>query len=121
MCGATIAKNSDIDSMGFPLGGPNQEFYIPFESIITPQADIVVQLDFEKHQNGRNALDQQSMHAHLLKPKIRTPAPTMMMPNHSLEVGRSCKKIAAKIATSSRLNLSTGATFEAAPTFKARK
>jgi hypothetical protein len=33
-------KNSDI---GFP-GGPNQEFYIPFES--TPQADGMMKIDF---------------------------------------------------------------------------
>lgn len=61
------------------------------------------------------------MRAHFLKPKIRTPAPIMIMPNHSLDVGRSCRKITAKIATSRRLNLSTGATFEASPIFNAPK
>src|SRR5262249_3541977 len=45
----------------------------------------------------------------------------MIMPNHSLEVGRSWRKMAAKIAISSRLSLSTGTTFEASPTFNAQK
>jgi hypothetical protein len=41
--------------------------------------------------------------------------------NHSLQVGRLWRKMAAKIATSSRLSLSTGTTFEASPTFNAQK
>ena len=47
--------------------------------------------------------------------------PTRAMPNDSRALGRSCRKVNAKIATSTRRSLSTGATFEASPIFSARK
>lgn len=50
-----------------------------------------------------------------------TPPPIMAMPAHSRIDGRSPRKITAKIATNTRLSLSTGATFEASPIFNARK
>ncbi len=53
--------------------------------------------------------------------RITTPAPTSPMPNHPPNEGRSWRKTAAKIATKITLNLSTGATLEASPTFSARK
>src|SRR5262245_24880301 len=43
------------------------------------------------------------------------------MPSHSLDDGRSPRKRTAKTATSTRLSLSTGATLDASPTFRARK
>lgn len=58
---------------------------------------------------------------HLLKPRMTTPTPTRKIPNHSLPLGRSCRNMTAKMATSTRLNLSTGATFEASPICNARK
>src|SRR4029077_14695237 len=58
---------------------------------------------------------------YLLNPKTRTPAPTMRIPTHSRTDGRSLRKRNANTATSSRLSLSTGATFDAAPIFRARK
>ncbi len=66
-------------------------------------------------------LTSNALTAHLLKPRMRTPPPTRRIPNHSLIVGRSWRKTVAKTATNRRLNLSTGATFDASPTFKARK
>ena len=48
-----------------------------------------------------------------MKPKISTPTPTSTIPSHSRMFGRSPKKIVAKIATITKLSLSTGATFEA--------
>ena len=58
---------------------------------------------------------------YLLKLRITTPALTISIPSHSLILGRSFKKMTAKIATSTRLNLSTGATLEASPDCSARK
>ena len=58
---------------------------------------------------------------YLLNASTSTPAPTSKIPVHSRNDGRSCKNKKAKTATSSRLNLSTGATFDAAPIFNARK
>src|SRR6266478_6493214 len=59
--------------------------------------------------------------AYRFNPRIRTPAPTMRMPIQSRPDGRSPRKRNANTATSTRLSLSTGATFEASPTFSARK
>ena len=50
-----------------------------------------------------------------------TPAPTMRIPSQSRTDGRSWRKSTANTATSTRLSLSTGATLEASPIFKARK
>lgn len=58
---------------------------------------------------------------YLLKLSTTTPALTISIPSHSLMLGRSFKKMTAKIATSTRLNLSTGATLEASPDCRARK
>ena len=58
---------------------------------------------------------------HRFKARITTPIPTKRMPSHSRAAGRSPRNRTAKRATSKRLSLSTGATFEASPTFKARK
>jgi hypothetical protein len=58
---------------------------------------------------------------HRFKAKTSTPAPTIRMPSHSRTDGRSWRNSTANTATSTMLSLSTGATFEASPTFKARK
>ena len=58
---------------------------------------------------------------YLLKLKITTPALISNIPNHSRMLGRSFRKMTAKMATSTRLNLSTGATLEASPNCSARK
>ena len=50
-----------------------------------------------------------------------TPAPTMRIPSHSRTDGRSWRNSTANTATRTRLSLSTGATFDASPTFRARK
>ena len=56
-----------------------------------------------------------------LNARTITPAATMAMPAHSRKEGRSPKNATAKMTTSTRLSLSTGATFEASPTLSARK
>jgi hypothetical protein len=45
----------------------------------------------------------------------KTPPATIAMPVHSRNDGRSPRKVNAKMATRTKLNLSTGATFEASP------
>lgn len=60
-------------------------------------------------------------YAYRLRLRTSTPAPTIAMPIHSLTEGRSCRNAKANTATSSRLSLSTGATFDASPTFNALK
>jgi len=50
-----------------------------------------------------------------LNARTSTPPATMMMPAHSRVVGRSPRNAHAKTATRTRLNLSTGATFDASP------
>ena len=67
----------------------------------------------------RNLLSQDPVY--LLNPRTMTPAPTTKIPSHSLGLGRSPRKTNAKRTTSTRLNLSTGATFEASPAFSALK
>lgn len=56
-----------------------------------------------------------------LNASASTPPATMAIPVHSRSDGRSPRKAKAKTATSTRLSLSTGATFDASPIFRARK
>ena len=58
---------------------------------------------------------------HSLTPRGTTPAATNNSPTQSRTLCRSRKKITAKMATRMTLNLSTGATLDAGPNFKARK
>ncbi len=58
---------------------------------------------------------------YFLIPRINTPETTKASPIHSRTNGRSPRNITAKIATNTMLSLSTGATLEASPIFKARK
>lgn len=51
----------------------------------------------------------------------RTPRATSPIPNHSRKTGRSPRNTNANRATSTTLNLSTGATFAASPILSARK
>ncbi len=48
--------------------------------------------------------------------RTSTPAATRPIPSHSCIDGRSPRNAYAKMATSTRLNLSTGATLDASPT-----
>lgn len=52
--------------------------------------------------------------------RTMTPAVTMPIPTQSRGLGRSPRKTTAKTATSTTLSLSTGATREASPIFRAR-
>jgi len=56
-----------------------------------------------------------------LNANTKTPALTIRMPAHSRMEGRSSRKATANTVTSSTLSLSTGATLDASPIFKARK
>lgn len=56
-----------------------------------------------------------------LNANTKTPAPTNRTPPHSRKEGRSPRNATAKRATRSTLSLSTGATFDASPIFRARK
>jgi hypothetical protein len=84
---------------------------LPFEKTVSPRV----------HGKAPTGFLPEGSNIHLLNPRMMTPAPTRKIPNHSLTVGRSSRKMTAKIATSTRLNLSTGATFEASPICNARK
>jgi len=56
-----------------------------------------------------------------LNASTKTPALTMRMPIHSRMEGRSPRRATANKVTSSTLSLSTGATLDASPIFRARK
>ena len=56
-----------------------------------------------------------------LMARTSTPPATIAIPTHSRRTGRSPRNAHAKIATNTRLSLSTGATFDASPTWSARK
>jgi len=58
---------------------------------------------------------------HRFSARTRTPPATSKMPHHSRSDGRSPRNANAKITTRTRLSLSTGATFDASPTCRARK
>lgn len=58
---------------------------------------------------------------HRLNASTRTPDATSAIPDHSRKDGRSPRKMTANNATRTKLNLSTGATWDAAPIFSARK
>ncbi len=103
-----------------------QSWVIPSGGGVVPNMDVTRDGNLVLACSGGNGLARGPRAVtrhddHFLKPRIRTPAPTKPMPTHSLTLGRSWRKMVAKTATSSRLNLSTGATFEASPICKARK
>ena len=56
-----------------------------------------------------------------LNARSRTPLATKPMPVQSRIDGRSPRNITANTATNTRLNLSIGATFDASPSWRARK
>ncbi len=58
---------------------------------------------------------------HTLSAITTTPAPTIAIPIHSCNEGRSARNRKAKSATNTTLSLSIGATLAASPSWRARK
>ena len=83
-----------------------------------PDRGLVPRPDRQQHHVHMAGLFARTAH---LNASTITPAPTIKIPTHSCTEGRSPRKITAMRTTSSRLSLSTGATFEASPIFSARK
>jgi len=78
-------------------------------------------LDTRQATERRAKLIDQTHFYQRLNANTKTPLATRPMPSHSRADGRSPRNAKANTATSTRLNLSTGATFDASPIWSARK